>query len=78
MILDLKEIPEKAMPNFKGGDGMAWVRMFNDERNRILQLRASKLDDIPELAGLAVQRGNQAVQRRNQLIEQLDCGQLAC
>ena len=39
MILDLMEIPEKAMPNFKGGEGMAWVRMFNDDLNRILMLR---------------------------------------
>jgi mannose-6-phosphate isomerase-like protein (cupin superfamily) len=39
MILDLKEIPEKAMPNFKGGEGTAWVRMFNDDLNRILMLR---------------------------------------
>ena len=39
MILDLKEIPEQAMPNFKGGEGIAWVRMFNDGLNRILMLR---------------------------------------
>ena len=39
MILDLMEIPEKAMPNFKGGEGIAWVRMFNDDLNRILMLR---------------------------------------
>ena len=39
MILDLKEIPEKAVSNFRGGEGIAWVRMFNDDMNRILMLR---------------------------------------
>lgn len=39
MILDWMNIPEQAMPNFKGGEGIAWVRMFNDGLNRILMLR---------------------------------------
>ena len=39
MILDWTNIPEQAMPNFKGGEGVAWVRMFNDGLNRILMLR---------------------------------------
>ena len=36
MILDLPNIPEQAMPNFKGGEGTAWVRMFFDGQNRIM------------------------------------------
>ena len=36
MILDLPKIPEQAMPNFKGGEGTAWVRMFFDGQNRIM------------------------------------------
>ena len=39
MILDLMNQPEQAMPNFKGGEGIAWVRMFFDGQNRILMGR---------------------------------------
>ena len=39
MILDWTNIPEQAMPNFKGGEGTAWVRMFHDDMNRILMGR---------------------------------------
>ena len=39
MTINWAEIPEQAMRNFKGGDGIAWVRMFSDGLNRILQLR---------------------------------------
>ena len=39
MILDLMNMPEQPMRNFKGGDGIAWVRMFNDEHNRIAMIR---------------------------------------
>lgn len=39
MILDLMEVPEQAMPNFKGGEGITWVRMFNDGLNRIMLVR---------------------------------------
>lgn len=39
MILDLMNMPEQPMRNFKGGDGIAWVRMFNDEHNRITMIR---------------------------------------
>ena len=36
MILDLPNTPEQAMPNFKGGEGTAWVHMFFDGQNRIM------------------------------------------
>ena len=39
MILDLMNMPEQPMRNFKGGEGIAWVRMFNDEHNRIAVIR---------------------------------------
>ena len=39
MILDLMKMPEQPMRNFKGGEGIAWVRMFNDEHNRIAIIR---------------------------------------
>ena len=39
MILDLMNMPEQPMRNFKGGDGIAWVRMFSDEHNRIAMIR---------------------------------------
>ena len=39
MILDLMNQPEQAMPNFKGGEGIAWVRMFFDGQNRIMMGR---------------------------------------
>ena len=39
MTINWAEIPEQQMRNFKGGDGIAWVRMFNDGMNRILMLR---------------------------------------
>ena len=39
MILDWNEIPEQAMTNFKGGEGITWVRMQFDGQNRILKGR---------------------------------------
>ena len=36
MILDLMNIPEQAIPNFKGGEGTAYVRMFFDGLNRVM------------------------------------------
>ena len=36
MILDLPNTPEQAMPNFKGGEGVAYTRMFFDGTNRIM------------------------------------------
>ncbi len=36
MILDLMNIPEQAMPNFKGGEGITYARMFFDGQNRIM------------------------------------------
>ena len=36
MILDLPNTHEKAMPNFKGGEGVAYTRMFFDGQNRIM------------------------------------------
>ena len=36
MILDLMNAPEQAMPNFKGGEGITYARMFFDGQNRIM------------------------------------------
>ena len=36
MILDWTNIPEQAMPNFKGGEGVTYARMFFDGKNRIM------------------------------------------
>lgn len=36
MILDLMNTPEQAMPNFKGGEGVTYARMFFDGQNRIM------------------------------------------
>ncbi len=36
MILDLMNTPEQAMPNFKGGEGITYARMFFDGQNRIM------------------------------------------
>ena len=39
MILDWTNIPEQAMPNFKGGEGITYARMFFDGKNRIMMGR---------------------------------------
>lgn len=39
MILDLMELPEQPMHNFKGGEGITWLRMHNDGLNRIMMGR---------------------------------------
>lgn len=39
MTIDWTQIPEQAMPHFKGGEGIAWVRMYFDGQNRILMGR---------------------------------------
>ena len=36
MILDLMKTPEQAMPNFKGGEGITYARLFFDGQNRIM------------------------------------------
>ena len=36
MVIDWTEIPEQAMPQFKGGDGITWARMQFDGQNRIM------------------------------------------
>ncbi len=36
MILDLPNMPETAMPNFKGGEGVTYARMFFDGQNRVM------------------------------------------
>ena len=36
MILDLTNMPEQAQPNFKGGEGVAYTRMFFDGMNRVM------------------------------------------
>lgn len=36
MILDLMNTPEQAMPHFKGGEGVAYTRMFFDGMNRVM------------------------------------------
>ena len=35
-MINFNSLPEKLMPNFKGGEGTAWVRMFFDGQNRIM------------------------------------------
>ena len=39
MIIKYNDIEEKAIPNFKGGDNVFNVKMFNDENNKIMQGR---------------------------------------
>ena len=39
MTINWAEIPEQAMRNFKGGDGIAWVKMYSDGMNRMLMGR---------------------------------------
>ena len=36
MILDLTNMPEQAQPNFKGGEGVTYTRMFFDGMNRVM------------------------------------------
>ena len=39
MTINWEEIPEQAMRNFKGGDGITWVKMYSDGQNRLLMAR---------------------------------------
>ena len=39
MTINWEEIPEQAMRNFKGGDGITWVKMYSDGQNRMLMAR---------------------------------------
>ena len=39
MTINWEEIPEQAMTNFKGGDGITWIRAFSDGMNRIMLVR---------------------------------------
>lgn len=38
MFLDFSSLTEVAVPHFKGGEGQALVRKFEDEQGKILQL----------------------------------------
>lgn len=38
MFLDFSAIPEVSVPHFKGGEGQALVRKFEDAQGKILQL----------------------------------------
>ena len=37
MLIDFEKIPEKAIPNFKGGEKEFLVRMFDDGDNKIMR-----------------------------------------
>lgn len=39
MLIDFEKIPEKAIPNFKGGEKEFRVRMFDDGDNKIMKGR---------------------------------------
>ena len=39
MILDMMNLEEQALPNFKGGEGVAYARMHVDGLNRIMLVR---------------------------------------
>ena len=39
MTINWAEIPEQALRNFKGGDGITWVKMYSDGQNRMLMAR---------------------------------------
>ena len=39
MTINWEEIPEQAMTNFQGGDGITWIRAFSDGMNRIMLVR---------------------------------------
>ena len=39
MLIDFEKIPEKAIPNFKGGEKEFLVRMFDDGDNKIMKGR---------------------------------------
>lgn len=39
MLIDFEKIPEKVIPNFKGGEKEFAVRMFDDGDNRIMRGR---------------------------------------
>ena len=46
MIIDFKNIEEKANPKFNGGDGFFNARIFNDGVNKILMGRLKKNNSI--------------------------------
>ena len=37
-MIDFNKIPEKLMPNFKGGDGITVANMFVDDKNKIMRI----------------------------------------
>lgn len=37
-MIDFNNIPEKLMPNFKGGEGITAAHMFVDDKNKIMRL----------------------------------------
>ena len=39
MILDMMNLEEQALPNFKGGEGVTYARMHVDGLNRIMLVR---------------------------------------
>lgn len=39
MIIDMPNVEEQALANFKGGEGVTYARMFFDGMNRILKIR---------------------------------------
>ena len=46
MRFDFPHMPETANQNFKGGEGVTYTRMFNDELNRIVMCRLPKGSSI--------------------------------
>ena len=46
MKLDFPNMPETAAPNFKGGEGVTHIRMYDDGMNRIVLCRLSKGSSI--------------------------------
>jgi hypothetical protein len=40
MIIDFNKIEELAFPGMNGGTGLMTVRMYNDEKYRIISIRA--------------------------------------
>ena len=37
-MINFNNIPEKLMPNFKGGEGITAAQMFVDDKNKIMRL----------------------------------------
>lgn len=46
MKLDFPNMPETAQPNFKGGEGVTYTRMYSDSMNRIVMCRLPKGSSI--------------------------------